>query len=596
MKRFTRLSIRKQFKLILCGLLTVGLLVAGLSYAAIDNLLTKNSAAYAQNTVERFNGEIAYLFKRVDTIFTNLLFDPNIEELMHSPYSAATPAYIKNLQVQFSSYSIMNRDIADIALFTPNMSWSGYFDAATLNTLALQLEGTKGTMNFGLMQSPLTAQKAPGDLRLVFGHNVYGMHDNTLYGKMLGSVFLSLDLSKSSITLPSDDRSSTYFILYDTTGKAVPFNCGTEQWEDILAQSNHLADRLTGDTAIYETTDYLIYATPVEETGLYMLSALDRHVLKQEVLQATALTLCATVVALTLFALIMRIMLHSMVTPLSQLSAYMQRIKTADPSAKKEPPVIDSCQEILSLNQSFATLLSEQAQLTARLQEATVTLYEEKLGKKQAELDFLRSQINPHFLYNALESIRDTADARNVPEISEATDALSKLFRYNIRGSAMAPFEQELEITKAYLTIQKMRFPNKLNVIESIRSETRGVPVMKLLLQPLVENAVYHGIEPKSGSGTLYIGAKMDENVLVVSVYDDGVGIAPEILCGLQACLRDPFAADIPEETHIGLLNVARRIRLQYGPNYGMTIESDLDGGTKVTLRVPAPGEEKKLC
>lgn len=116
-----------------------------------------------------------------------------------------------------------------------------------------------------------------------------------------------------------------------------------------------------------------------------------------------------------------------------------------------------------------------------------MSLYETELEKKQAELEFLRSQINPHFLYNTLESIRDIAMEEQVPEIAGMSDALARLFRYNVKGDANVPFSQELEITQAYLDIQKARFPGKLEVICSVRPETLSVSIMKFLLQPLVE-------------------------------------------------------------------------------------------------------------
>lgn len=129
------------------------------------------------------------------------------------------------------------------------------------------------------------------------------------------------------------------------------------------------------------------------------------------------------------------------------------------------------------------------------------------------------------FLYNTLEAIQGIALEHGVPKIADAAGALGKLFRHNIQGSDMIPLGKELEITQAYLTIQKLRFADKLNVLISIRENTRGIPVMKLLLQPLVENAVYHGLEPKTGPGTLFIGARLEKGDLLISIYDDGVGM-----------------------------------------------------------------------
>ena len=296
--------------------------------------------------------------------------------------------------------------------------------------------------------------------------------------------------------------------------------------------------------------------------------------------------------------LLMSLMLQSVVRPLSQLSAYIDRIRLTPPGADAEPLELQGCEEITRLCSSFNTMLREQARLTRELQQATVNLYEMQLGRKQAELEYLRSQINPHFLYNTLEAIQGIALEHGVPKIADAAGALGKLFRHNIQGSDMIPLGKELEITQAYLTIQKLRFADKLNVLISIRENTRGIPVMKLLLQPLVENAVYHGLEPKTGPGTLFIGARLEKGDLLISIYDDGVGMPSGRLAALQEELERPAASGKAETAHIGLLNVQHRIRLRYGMPYGLTLHSTPGGGTRVTVRVPAQiqEEENELC
>lgn len=347
-----------------------------------------------------------------------------------------------------------------------------------------------------------------------------------------------------------------------------------------------------------QTEDYLIYNTPLNDTGLFMVSAMDRHALSKEGLPTIAILIVITTAALIVVVLLMSLMLQSVVRPLSQLSAYIDRIRLTPPGADAEPLELQGCEEITRLCSSFNTMLREQARLTRELQQATVNLYEMQLGRKQAELEYLRSQINPHFLYNTLEAIQGIALEHGVPKIADATGALGKLFRHNIQGSDMIPLGKELEITQAYLTIQKLRFADKLNVLISIRENTRDIPVMKLLLQPLVENAVYHGLEPKTGPGTLFIGARLEKGDLLISIYDDGVGMPSGRLAALQEELERPAASGKAETAHIGLLNVQHRIRLRYGMPYGLTLHSTPGGGTRVTVRVPAQTqeEENELC
>ena len=386
MPSFFKKRIMKQFRLVLCCLLIMGIVLSLLCYTVIERLMTKNSTAYAQSTAQKFNVEVKYLFDRADALFSSLLFNENIEQIMHTPFSAKTPSYLNALHTQFSSYRLMNAELAEIALVTPEMYWSSYFDAATLRAFSEEMRNLRGTTCFGLQQSPLTARAGSQEQRLVFGHNVYGMFDDSLYGQYLGSIILSLDLSKSSIQLPLSERSATCFVLLDQNGTAFPFNCSDEQYQQIQEQGL-AAGHGTWPMGACQTEDYLIYNTPLNDTGLFMVSAMDRHALSKEGLPTIAILIVITTAALIVVVLLMSLMLQSVVRPLSQLSAYIDRIRLTPPGADAEPLELQGCEEITRLCSSFNTMLREQARLTRELQQATVNLYEMQLGRKQAELE-----------------------------------------------------------------------------------------------------------------------------------------------------------------------------------------------------------------
>lgn len=336
MPSFFKKRIMKQFRLVLCCLLIMGIVLSLLCYTVIERLMTKNSTAYAQSTAQKFNVEVKYLFDRADALFSSLLFNENIEQIMHTPFSAKTPSYLNALHTQFSSYRLMNAELAEIALVTPEMSWSSYFDAATLRAFSEEMRNLRGTTCFGLQQSPLTARAGSQEQRLVFGHNVYGMFDDSLYGQYLGSIILSLDLSKSSIQLPLSERSATCFVLLDQNGTAFPFNCSDEQYQQIQEQGL-AAGHGTWPMGACQTEDYLIYNTPLNDTGLFMVSAMDRHALSKEGLPTIAILIVITTAALIVVVLLMSLMLQSVVRPLSQLSAYIDRIRLTPPGADAEP-------------------------------------------------------------------------------------------------------------------------------------------------------------------------------------------------------------------------------------------------------------------
>lgn len=593
MKKIFGKPILKQYLTVVACLLSLTLLLSVWGYGYIYQMMTKSATSYAQETAHSFDAETQYIVRRADSIFVNLLFDPEIEQFLLTPYSSRTPQYINALQMPFLSYSFMNADITDIALSSPTMNWSNYFDAATLQNFREQMENTYGVKCLGLQASPLTTLKKTNEVRLVFARNMYGMHANSSYGKLLGTIFLSLDLNKSPITLPSNDSLGTYFILV-SSDSSFSFNCPqalcTEilsQWDKNILQSGYSEQDIPG---------YRIYASQVDGTDLYILSVLDREILTKDVNQTMTIFMIVVVLVLLVLALLMLVLRQSVVTPIQSLSAHILQLKDQPPIEQKTAMKITGCEEIQNLNSSFQELLDRQTQLSQELHDTTVTLYESELGRKQAELDFLRSQINPHFLYNALESINSLASEHGIDEISDAVAALGKLFRYNVKGAGMVPLRQELDTIRAYLTVQQLRFAEKLNVITSVRENTLDLPIMKLLVQPLVENAVHHGIEPKSGCGTLYIGARQEADRLLISVYDDGVGIPAHELKALQSQLKDPPSSTNGVNEHVGLMNVACRIRLQYGGNYGLWIESELGNGTRQILTLPAAAKEEPEC
>ena len=588
-------SVLKQFHFVIICFIVLGIGLFALSYSVIDRLITANASAYSKSTAEKFKNEVNFLVKRADTIFTTLLFDNNIESLMLSPFSGKTPNYIRTLQVQFSSYSVMNKDITDIALVSDRFAWSNYYDKASLKKFSKEMDGIYNSHCFGLNPSSLFSitLHEKGAYKLLFGHNIYSMKTGINYGKRLGSAFLSLDLNKSNLVPPKDNNVFTYFILLDDKGNSFPFNGSSEINSKILREIRASGNDTNSELKLFNTNDYLIYTSRIPDTGLTVITALGKHSLTNEVREAAFIIIAVSLVSFAIITLLMRSILRNIVSPLKTLSTHIESLKEISPVSGKIPVKLEGCAEIKLLSDSFNDMMQRQNELSLELQEATVSLYESKLGKKQAELNFLRSQINPHFLYNSLESIASLASEKSVPEIAEAIAALGKLFRYNIKGESIVDLEKELEMIRSYLTICKIRFPEKLNIIYSIRENTLTVPIMKFILQPFVENVLKHIVETGTKTITLYIGARLDKNHLIISIYDDGKGILPEALDKLKKIVSAPLSFNEDEwQGHIGLYNVAKRLFLYYGSDCNIELNSEPENGTKVVINIPIQSEK----
>ena len=212
--------------------------------------------------------------------------------------------------------------------------------------------------------------------------------------------------------------------------------------------------------------------------------------------------------------------------------------------------------------------------------------------KRQLEMNFLRAQINPHFLYNMLFSIRCTIEVGKSSQAAQMLSAFTDLLRSTLAVKApLIPLQEELESTRKYLVVQKLRCGDKINYEFDVQPGTKNCLVPPLILQPLVENAIFHGLEAKPDADMLVISTAFKDGDLLLTVTDDGAGMGPEELAAVRERMSRPPEKD---GNSIGMANVHSRIRLNWGEPYGLTVDSTPEIGTTVTLRMPAVFSEER--
>jgi two-component system sensor histidine kinase YesM len=238
--------------------------------------------------------------------------------------------------------------------------------------------------------------------------------------------------------------------------------------------------------------------------------------------------------------------------------------------------------EITELGMSFNIMIGKIRQMLDSKIKEQETL-------KKAELKALQAQINPHFLYNTLDTIIWMAQANKTDQVIDIVQALSNFFRIALsKGQDWIPIAQEIEHIRCYLTIQKLRYHDildfKIEVDEDILSGT----ILKLTLQPLVENALYHGIKNKRNGGTITVRARRaGQDQVMLEIIDNGVGFTPYKLSKIRESLLEESGEISMSDSGFGLDNVHRRIQLYYGKQYGLNIESKYQEGTRVTVTIP---------
>ena len=217
---------------------------------------------------------------------------------------------------------------------------------------------------------------------------------------------------------------------------------------------------------------------------------------------------------------------------------------------------------------------------------------EEILRKDNAELMALQLQINPHFLYNTLDSVVWMTENGRTQEAVVMLTALARFFRISLsKGSNIIPIGDEIEHARNYLTIQKMRYKNKFSADITVEPGVEKLYTIKLIVQPILENAIYHGMEYADGEGEIHIRAFREGETVIIEVEDNGPGMSEEVV---EQLLKPSRAVNVPKAkgSGIGFRNVHQRIQLTFGSAYGLTIRSEPDNGTVVRICLPALEEE----
>jgi two-component system, sensor histidine kinase YesM len=276
--------------------------------------------------------------------------------------------------------------------------------------------------------------------------------------------------------------------------------------------------------------------------------------------------------------------------PILQLHKTVNHIKRGDFSIRAD---IDRSDEIGRIAMNFNAMLDE-------LQQLIETKYVYQIRLQEAQLAVLYSQINPHFLYNTLDSIKAMADYHHVDEIGEMVHALADMFRYNTKSrDELVTLEDELVQIRAYMHIQRIRFDDRIAFELDADPALASYPMLKMTLQPLVENAVSHGLERKRGSGLIRVTARLENGRFVLSVYDNGIGMSDRRLERIRAMLRQPLYQDemalSAQGGGIGIRNVHTRHAIRYGDKYQLDIISRKGEGTQITLSLEAGQPESKI-
>ena len=386
--------------------------------------------------------------------------------------------------------------------------------------------------------------------------------------------YTGLKLLLDGVTLGNEG----YIYLIDGNGEII-YHPRAQLIDSGLEHENNRAVSEYRD-GIYQETfqgeERVITVKSVGYTGWKLIGVAPRQTVSLNSLKTQLLVVFVAAFILFLMSLVNSYISSRITTPIRKLELSVNEIEKGNLNAKVDA---EGSYEIRHLGQSVQNMAKQ-------IQVLMADIVSEHEKKRKQEFDTLQSQINPHFLYNTLDIIVWMIENEKPDQAVKAVTALARFFRISLsRGKSIITVKDELEHVRNYLMIQHMRFKNRFSYTIEAEDEVLELASLKLMLQPLVENAIYHGMEFMDGDGEIFISAWKEGEDLYLKVSDNGLGMTEEQVARLFSDMPHTGSS---RGSGIGGKNVNERIRLYFGSEYGLSIESEPDEGTVVTIHLPA--------
>ena len=407
-------------------------------------------------------------------------------------------------------------------------------------------------------------------------YEIYNLDTKSLVQNNIGAVKLDVNLNRM-FRLTSRDRESNSFdvILSDNKGNILY----SETAMDKEIQKKILSNDSLNENESFIIDDYVIYNFKLNNLGLNVLLAFGNKELINKKSQIINIFFPVLFFLICIVVMVSGLFAKRFSKRVNLLVDKFKAAETGDLSVKK---AISGDDEISILDEHFSHML-------VKLDKLIKTNYVQELDRKKLELKNLQLQINPHFLYNTLETISSIAAVNKVFIIGDIAGKLGEIFRYSL-GKNYGDFvslNDELKHIENYIFIQKVRYGDKLEVFYDIENGVENCLIPRFILQPIIENSILHGIAPKATGGTIEINVSLEESKLVIRIEDDGIGMDSDYAELINAKINSPVT-DKEDSTGVGIRNVNQRIKFIYGNEYGLKLKSSVNCGSSCIISFPA--------
>ena len=564
-------------------ILSAVVIVTGVSMKFTNTSIFENSSEYTHTIIQQMNQNIDSYIDYMENIAYLISSNEDVQDYLFDEKIDNEGRYriLNQLQTILDSRS----DIRNVGIISKNgrmlindgsKSENQDLDLNTQEWYATALEKPNGPILTSSHVQHIISGERPWVITLS-----RGIRDRSGSGEKEGVFFIDLNYSAiSELCDQSTVGTKGYAFILDAKGNIVYHPQQQQLYNELQTENISLIMDTDEDTVLTGTgNDGKLYSISRSgKTGWTVVDCTSVRELLRKSRQAQSVYVLTAIILVIVALLFSRFMARSITLPIQKLRDSMKKVQEGDFSVSDV--VVDSKNEIGSLTKSFDVM-------THRIHELMEQNVHEQEEKRKSELKALQSQINPHFLYNTLDSIIWMAEGKKNEEVVLMTASLARLLRQSISNEdEVVPIANEVEYARGYLTIQKMRYKDKLEFQIEVDSSILYIPLIKLVLQPIIENAIYHGLKYKESKGLLIVKGFMKDGNAVLQVIDDGVGMDEETL----AHIYDKHKVNY-HSNGVGVYNVQKRLKLYYGEDYGITYTSELGKGTTATITIPGRQE-----
>lgn len=567
---------------VLIPITLVGLLLTQeLRSIALDDMM-KQSKSNSERVKER-----TYELLKIPTFISNSMeLDRELEELVTTRYTSTFDVFTRYYQYQnFQSYLYTQREINAVRFYYDNPTLINNWEFIPVDNNIRnekwyqQVEADVGYNRWRLL--PDETNNEQPFLSLV-------KRINFIDTQTFGVVVITIEPSQLDAILKQE---SLLTFITDEEGQVISSNQPeykglsiTDQVDrNLLWSPGNYELSFNGEPA-QVTVDLLNPMMSQSDLSIVTVTLNNQVIERANRLGLTGIFI--TLIGVTLAVILITIFSKMLSNRLSNLSGKIERVATGDLTTKID---IDGTDEIGQLSNQFNEMVDNLRGMIDQVIETNRQKNQIEVNQNEMKFKMLASQINPHFLFNTLESIRMKAHIEGEKEIANVVKQLGQIIRKSLdtEGKPL-PLKDEMELVRTYLDIQTFRYGDRLKYELNIATETSHLLIQPLTIQPIVENAVYHGLEAKESGGKVVISSYLANNRVIISVQDNGVGMTEERLEQIDAMLEEK---ETNGQNRIGLRNVHQRLKLMYGADAGLNIMSEQGKGTYIQFSIPWEGK-----